>query len=108
MFNALAPTPYGTSPYGPPSTASPVAPKPRSAASILPPPTFSNLLPSAEEDTEPIKAWREKQAEEIKKRDARDQERRDEMSGKAEKDIDEFYVEYNKMKERNIRENKWV
>jgi len=28
------------------------------------------------------------------------------MSNKAEKSIDEFYEGYNKMKERNIRENK--
>lgn len=103
VFNALAPTPYGASPY-----AAPLAPKPRSAQSILPPPTFSNILPSAQEDTEPIKAWREKQAEEIKKRDEADKKRREEMSGKAEQSIDEFYEGYNKMKEKNIRENKWV
>lgn len=30
------------------------------------------------------------------------------MRGKAEKAIDEFYEGYNKVKERNIRENKWV
>ncbi|WVF71106.1 hypothetical protein IAT40_005903 [Kwoniella sp. CBS 6097] len=101
VFNALSPQPYGSSPY--PPTA---APKPRSAQSILPPPEFNNILPSAEEDTEPIRAWREKQAEEIKKRDQADKERRDEMSNKAEKAIDQFYEDYNKMKERNIRENK--
>jgi hypothetical protein len=32
--------------------------------------------------------------------------RRDEMANKAEKSIDSFYEEYNKMKERSIRENK--
>lgn len=30
------------------------------------------------------------------------------MANKAEKAIDSFYEDYNKMKERNIRENKWV
>ncbi|WWC69865.1 uncharacterized protein I206_103808 [Kwoniella pini CBS 10737] len=102
VFNALSPQPYGQSPY--PVTA---APKPRSAQSILPPPTFNNILQSTEqEDTEPIKAWREKQAEQIKKRDEEDKQRRDEMANKAEKAIDSFYEDYNKMKERNIRENK--
>ncbi|WVQ80138.1 hypothetical protein IAT38_002240 [Cryptococcus sp. DSM 104549] len=101
VFNALSPQPYGASPY--PTTA---APKPRSAQSILPPPTFSNILASTEDETEPIKAWRAKQAEEIKKRDEEDKKRRDEMSNKAEKAIDQFYEDYNKVKERNIRENK--
>ena len=74
--------------------------------SILPAPQFNNILPVADEDTEPIRAWRANQAEEIKKRDGADQVRRDEMSSKAEKTMDAFYEEYNKMKERNIRENK--
>ncbi|WVR06747.1 hypothetical protein IAU60_003782 [Kwoniella sp. DSM 27419] len=101
VFNALSAQPYGASPYPPTS-----APQPRSAQSILPPPTFNNILPTAEEDSEPIRAWREKQAEDIKKRDEADKKRRDEMSNKAEKAIDAFYEDYNKMKERNIRENK--
>ncbi|WWD16974.1 hypothetical protein CI109_101408 [Kwoniella shandongensis] len=102
VFDAMSAQPYGASPY--PPTA---APKPRSAQSILPPPTFNNILPSStEEETEPIKAWRAKQSEEIKKRDEADQKRREEMSNKAEKAIDQFYEDYNKMKERNIRENK--
>ncbi|WRT66701.1 uncharacterized protein IL334_003662 [Kwoniella shivajii] len=101
IFNALSPQPYGASPY--PATA---APKPRSAQSILPPPTFSNIISSTEDETEPIKAWRESQSEQIKKRDEEDKKRRDEMANKAEKAIDSFYEDYNKMKERNIRENK--
>ena len=76
--------------------------------SILPPPHFLNTLPSAEEDTEPIKAWKLNQAEEIKERDKEDEKRRKEMANKAEKAIDQFYEEYNKTKERNIRENKQV
>ncbi|GMK59686.1 hypothetical protein CspeluHIS016_0802920 [Cutaneotrichosporon spelunceum] len=101
VFNALAPQPYGQSPY--PPTA---APQPRSAASILPAPEFTNTLPETEEETEPIREWREKQAEEIKRRNAADQEKRDEMADKAEKAIDQFYEDYNKEKEKNIRENK--
>lgn len=96
VYNALAPQPYGQSPYAPTQNKS----------SILPAPTFNNILPTTEEDTEPIKEWRAKQQEEIKKRDAEDQKRRDEMSGNAEKWIDGFYEDYNKVKERNIRENK--
>lgn len=30
------------------------------------------------------------------------------MKDKAEKSIDTFYEGYNKLKERNIRDNKWV
>jgi hypothetical protein len=99
VYNALAPQPYGQSPY-------PSAPSQQPKSSILPAPQFSNILPTTEEDTEPIRAWREKQQEEIKRRDEADQKRRDEMSDKAEKWIDGFYEDYNKVKERNIRENK--
>ena len=67
---------------------------------------MQNTLPEAQEDTEPIKEWRARQAEEIKRRDERDRASRDEMKNKAEKSIDSFYEDYNKMKERNIRENK--
>ncbi|KAL1405888.1 Clathrin light chain [Vanrija albida] len=101
VFNALSAQPYGSSPY--PPTA---APQPRSAQSILPPPQFANTLPETEEDTEPIRAWRERQAEEIKKRNEADKVKRDEMANKAEKAIDQFYEDYNKEKEKNIRENK--
>lgn len=99
VFNALQSTPYGASPYA--------APQPQ-RSSILPPPTFANTLQPSQEDSEPIRAWREKQSEEIKARDERDRSRRDDLKNKAEKDIDRFYEDYNKQKERNIRENKWV
>ncbi|OXB35295.1 clathrin light chain [Cryptococcus neoformans] len=105
VFNALSPQPYGASPYPPTATAAAAAPR-SPHPSILPAPTFNNILPTADEDTEPIKAWRARQAEEIQKRDESDKKRRDEMSDKAEKAIDQFYEDYNKMKEKNIRENK--
>lgn len=105
VFNALSPQPYGASPYPPTFTTTAAVPR-SPQPSILPAPTFNNILPSAEEDTEPIKAWKARQAEEIKKRDEADKKRRDEMSDKAEKAIDQFYEDYNKMKEKNIRENK--
>lgn len=101
MFNALDAQPYGSSPY--PPTAQP---QPRSAASILPAPQFANTLPEGEEDTEPIKQWRERQAAEIAKRNEADKAKRDELANKAEKAIDQFYEDYNKEKEKNIRENK--
>lgn len=60
----------------------------------------------AEEDTEPIRQWREKQAEEIKKRNEAGKAKREELASKAEKQIDDFYENYNKEKEQTIRENK--
>lgn len=74
--------------------------------SILPAPQFQNTLPETEEDSEPIKEWKKRQAEEIAKRNEEDKKKRDEMANKAEKAIDQFYEDYNKEKERNIRENK--
>ena len=106
VFNALSSQPYGSSPYPATSTAASSAPQPRSTPSILPAPQFSNTLPVSEEDTPPIAEWRAHQAEEIKRRDESDRVRRDEMSNRAEKSIDTFYEGYNKVKERNIRENK--
>lgn len=52
--------------------------------------------------------WREKQAEEIKARDEASKAKREETVAKAERAIDQFYEEYSKKKERNIRENKFV
>ena len=101
VYNALAPQPYGQSPYAPAP-----APPAQGRSSVLPAPTFNNILPTTEEDTEPIKEWRAKQQEEIKRRDEQDQKRRDEMSETAEKWIDGFYEDYNTVKERSIRENK--
>lgn len=101
VFNALSSQPYGASPY--PPTA---APQPRSAQSILPPPQFANTLPETEEDTEPIRAWRERQAEEIKRRNEADKVKRDEMANAAEKAIDKFYEDYNAEKTKTIAENK--
>ncbi|RSH81957.1 uncharacterized protein EHS24_008156 [Apiotrichum porosum] len=99
VFNALEPQPYGASPY-PPTAA------PQPTRSILPPPAFANTLPETEEDTEPIRQWREQQVKDIEARNAAAAAKRDEMANKAEKAIDQFYEEYNKEKEKNIRENK--
>ena len=100
VFNALSAQPYGASPYASASG------QPRTPSSILPAPPLRHILPEAQEDTEPIKEWRARQAEEIKRRDERDRAARDEMRNKAEKNIDAFYEDYNRVKEKNIRDNK--
>ena len=61
-----------------------------------------------EEDTEPIRRWREEQEEEIARREANAERRKAETISKAEQDIDNFYAEYNKKKEKNISSNKYV
>ncbi|KAI0742781.1 clathrin light chain [Daedaleopsis nitida] len=77
---------------------------------FAPQPAYSStpILNQALEEDEPedIKAWREKQAEEIKARDEASKAKRQETIGKAERAIDQFYEEYAAKKERNIRENK--
>ena len=50
--------------------------------------------------------WREKQQEEIRARDEASKIRREETIDKAERAIEEFYENYSKKKERNIRDNK--
>ena len=50
--------------------------------------------------------WREKQQAEIQAREEAAKARRQDTISKAERSIDEFYEEYAKKKERNIRENK--
>lgn len=52
--------------------------------------------------------WRERQAEEIRNRDEASKAKRQETISKAERAIDAFYEDYNKKKERNIKENKCV
>jgi hypothetical protein len=50
--------------------------------------------------------WREKQQAEIRARDEASKIRREETIDKAERAIEEFYENYSKKKERNIRDNK--
>ena len=50
--------------------------------------------------------WREKQREEIEARDAASKRRREDTIANAERDIEEFYENYAKKKERSIRDNK--
>lgn len=82
------------------------------------PPTNSNNISSSrtpyafdqadddEEEPEPLRQWRHTQAEEIAKRDAQAERQRSEAISQAERDIDQFYSEYNAKKEKNIKKNK--
>jgi hypothetical protein len=60
----------------------------------------------AEPDTEPIKAWRSKRDEEIRRRDERSAKKHQDTVERAEKAIDDFYQDYNAKKERQIAKNK--
>ncbi|MBW0477658.1 hypothetical protein O181_017373 [Austropuccinia psidii MF-1] len=74
-------------------------------------PALSNL-PSTyspvtmEEESEFIKEWRVRQAEEIRLRDQQSAAKREETIAAAEKAIDDFYHAYNTQKEKNIARNK--
>ncbi|KAF7782740.1 hypothetical protein Agabi119p4_2116 [Agaricus bisporus var. burnettii] len=81
---------------------SPFAPRPQPSALASTP----ILNQPVEEEPEVIREWREKQQEEIKARDETSKAKRQETISKAERAIDEFYEDYARKKERNIRENK--
>ncbi|RXW24951.1 hypothetical protein EST38_g905 [Candolleomyces aberdarensis] len=79
------------------------APRPQPSA-LSSTPILTQQIP--EEEPEVIREWREKQRAEIETREAAAKERQQNTISKAERSIDEFYEEYAKKKERNIRENK--
>ncbi|KAF9560981.1 hypothetical protein CPC08DRAFT_817947 [Agrocybe pediades] len=83
-------------------TAAPFAPQPQPSAYSSTP----ILTQTIEDEPEVIRAWREKQQEEINARDEASKIRREETIDKAEKAIEEFYENYAKKKERTIRDNK--
>jgi len=68
-----------------------------------PPPS---QLSQPEPESEHIRAWKEKQGVEIKRRDEASAAKREEMVHKAEEAIDAFYKEYSSKKERQIAKNK--
>ena len=74
-------------------------------SSVLPAPQFT-ATQVPESDSPAIQAWREKQREEIKKRDEESKRKKEEVVLKAEKAIDAFYEKYNEQKERSIKKNK--
>lgn len=61
---------------------------------------------SDEEEPEPLREWRHKQADEIARRDAEAERKKGEAVSQAERDIDQFYSEYNAKKEKSIKKNK--
>ncbi|KAF8627648.1 hypothetical protein AX15_004342 [Amanita polypyramis BW_CC] len=85
------------------TTAPTFAPKPQPSVYS----TTPILNQSVEEDEpEVIRQWREKQQEEINAREEAAKARRQETISKAERAIDDFYEDYSRKKEKNIRENK--
>ncbi|KAI6145530.1 clathrin light chain-domain-containing protein [Pisolithus tinctorius] len=100
--NSVSPPPVVTSrpTFG---TAPPFAPRPQPSAYSATP--ILNQQLDADEP-EPIRLWRETQAEEIRARDDASKAKRQETIGKAERAIDQFYEEYAAKKADSIRANK--
>lgn len=59
-----------------------------------------------EEEPEAIREWRHRQGDEIARRDAEAERKKAEAVSQAERDIDNFYSEYNAKKEKTIKKNK--
>lgn len=97
-----APTAPEPVPEPVPVPASVPEPEPEPAAPKSTPFSYGDL----EEDTEPLRAWREAQAQAIAEREARADRQRAEAVSQAEQDIDQFYADYNAQKEKNIKKNK--
>lgn len=92
---------------------SPLQQQPSFGATFAPRPQLSAFSstpilnrPIEEDEPQVIKDWQEKQEAEVKARDEASKIRRQETISKAERSIDEFYEDYAKKKERNIRDNK--
>ncbi|TFY79602.1 hypothetical protein EWM64_g4411 [Hericium alpestre] len=83
--------------------ASPFAPKPQPSA-LSSTPILAQQV--EEEEPEVIKQWRERQAEEIQRRDEASKAKREETISKAERAIDQFYEDYNAKQTRQIKQNK--
>ncbi|KAI6015591.1 clathrin light chain-domain-containing protein, partial [Pisolithus marmoratus] len=81
----------------------PFAPRPQPSAFSATP--ILNQQLDADEP-EPIRLWRESQAEDIRARDEASKAKRQETIGKAERAIDQFYEEYAAKKADSIRANK--
>ncbi|BGP22111.1 clathrin light chain [Rhodotorula toruloides] len=62
--------------------------------------------PQEEGESEFIKSWREKQAQEIAKREEEATQKKEDTIAKARNAIDNFYKEYNAKKEKAIAQNK--
>ncbi|KZV66735.1 hypothetical protein PENSPDRAFT_612326, partial [Peniophora sp. CONT] len=97
---ALPPVVQQTPSFGAPST--PFAPRPQASANPTP------FLAQAVQEEEPdvIREWRERQQEEIAKRDEESKARRQETISKAERALDNFYEEYTASRKAQIAQNK--
>jgi len=86
-----------------PSYGSTFAPQPHPSAFSSTPILTQSI---SEDEPQVMRDWREKQQEEIRARDEASKIRREGTIDKAERAIEEFYENYSKKKERNIRDNK--
>lgn len=59
-----------------------------------------------DEETEALRSWRERQADDIARREAQAERQRAEAVSRAEQEMDEFYANYSAQKEKNIKKNK--
>ncbi|WFD22340.1 Clathrin light chain [Malassezia equina] len=105
---------WGASLSTPAMDATPAMPAATAAPTERAEPTTEPAPPSStpfsygdlNEETEPLRAWQESQAQAIAEREARAERQRAEAISQAEQDIDQFYAEYNAQKEKNIKKNK--
>lgn len=91
-----------------PAPAPAPAPEPTPAAEPRAAPEAPKLTSyqNIDEETQPLREWRERQDEEIARRDAQAERVRGETISHAEQEIDKFYADYNAQKEKNIKRNK--
>jgi len=94
---------HRSQPQKPPVYGDTFAPQPHPSMFSSTPILTQNI---SEDEPQVIKDWREKQQEEIKARDETSKLRREQTIDKAERAIEDFYENYSKKKERNIRDNK--
>ena len=59
-----------------------------------------------DEETEALRSWRERQADDVARREAQAERERAEAVSRAEREMDEFYDNYRVQKEKNIKKNK--
>ncbi|KAK4056281.1 Clathrin light chain [Microbotryomycetes sp. JL221] len=67
---------------------------------------FSGVPQPQEEESEFIKNWKVKQKQDIAQREEESNKKKEEIIVKAQNSIDNFYKEYNSVKEKNIAKNK--
>ncbi|CAD6975417.1 hypothetical protein A4X06_0g4058 [Tilletia controversa] len=92
------------------SSFSPAAVPPSASAGAAQLGSSNRFAPNDDDDdsaeSDAIREWRDKRADDIAARDAAAERKKAETISKAERDIDDFYADYNKKKEKNISANK--